>query len=323
MVNFMRVATISAGVVLAAVLNIGNPVLAQTFPSKPIRMVTGGVGGQNDFVGRLVAQGLSASFNEQVIMDNRGDGVVPGQIVSRATPDGYTLIVAGGSLWIGPLMRDAPYDTLRDFAPVTIMSKAPTVLCVNPALPISSVKELIALARAKPGTLNFSTGAAGSSSHLAPELFKAMAGVNMLRVAYKSGSARMAALLGGEVQLEFSTAGTVAPHIKSGRLRALAVTSAEPSALMPGLPTVAATGLPGYEYVGMTALLAPAKTPAPVITRLSQAVAGVLGQPAVKAKFFDSGVETVGSSPAELLNKMKAEIAKLGKVIKDAGIREE
>src|ERR1044071_876715 len=162
-------------------------VFAQSYPNKPIRIVTGGVGGGNDFAARLMAQGLTTSLGQQVIVDNRASGVIPGETVSRAPPDGYTLLVTGGTLWIGPLLQPTPYDPMRDFAPISLMTRAPNILVVHPSLPVKSVSELIALAKARPGELNYSSsGAAGGSSHLAGELFKAMAGVNITRLPYKT-----------------------------------------------------------------------------------------------------------------------------------------
>ena len=195
------------------------------------------------------------------------------------------------------------------------------MLVVHPSVPANSVKELIALAKAKPGALNFSTGGAGGTGHLAGELFKAMAGVNIVWVPYKSGSQAILALMGGETQMTFAGAEAVIPHVKSGKLRALAVTSAQPSALVPGTPTVAATGLPGYEMTGMTGVFAPAQTPAPIINRLNQEIVLVLNRAEVKEKFLTLGVEIITSSPAQFASAIKADMDRLGKLIKDAGIK--
>ena len=296
-------------------------VFAQSYPNKPVRIVTGGVGGGNDFAARLIAQGLTASLGQQVIVDNRASGVIPGETVSRAPPDGYTLLVTGGTLWIGPLLQHTPYDPMRDFAPISLLTRAPNILVVHPSLPVKSVSELIALAKARPGELNYSSsGAAGGSSHLAGELFKAMAGVNITRIPYKTSASETSDLIAGHVQLAFGTAASVMPHLKSHRLKALAVTSAEPSALVPGLPTVAASGLRGYEAEQNLALLAPAKTPAPVVGLVHREVVRVLTRSDIKEKFFNLGVETVGDSPQECAAAIKAEMAKMGKLIKKTGI---
>ena len=245
-------------------------------------------------------------------------------IVVKAAPDGHTLLLHAGNIWLAPLLRDhVSYDPLRDLSPVTLTSTAPNILVVHPAVPANSVKELIALAKARAGAMNYSSGSTGSSSHLAAELFKAMAGVNIVRITYKGTGPALTALLAGEVQAMFPSAGGVVPHIKSGKLKAMAVTSAQPSALFPGIPTVAASGLPGYESASVAALFAPAKTPAVIINRLNREVVRFLRTTEASERFLSSGVETVGSSPAQLAATIKSDIARMGKVIKDAGIREE
>ena len=204
--------------------------------------------------------------------------IVAADAVMRSAADGHTLLLYGSNLWILPFMRErVPYDVLRDFAPVTLATTSPSILVVHPSLPVKSVRDLIALARMRPGELNYAA-APGGLIHIAAELFKAMAGVKMMHVAYKGGGPSLTALISGEVQLMFPTAGTVTAHLGSSRLRALAITSAKPSPLFPGLPTVAATGLPGYESVSQFAVFAPAKTPEAVIGRLHQEIARVLAQ---------------------------------------------
>lgn len=293
----------------------------QNYPNKPVRIVTSGVGGGADVVARLLAPGLSGGLGQQVIVDNRGSGVIPGEIVSKAPPDGYTLLLYNNTLWVGPLIQNTPYDAVRDFAPITLTSRAPNILVVHSALPVKSVRQLIALAKARPGELNYASGSTGASNHIAAELFKAMAGVDIVRIPYKSGALESADLISGQVQLMFASA-SMTPHVRSGRLRALAVTSAEPSALFPGLPTIAASGLPGYESGSIYALFAPAGTPAAFIQRLSQESVRVLHTSGSRERYFKAGMETVGSSPEGLAATIKSDIAKLGKVIKDAGIRE-
>ena len=224
---------------------------------------------------------------------------------------------------LAPFLRDkVSYDPVKDFAPITLTTRSPTVLVVNPSVPAHSVKDLIALAKAKPGALNIAVGGSGTASHLATELFKAMAGVNMVVVPYKGSGPVIVALLGGEVLVTFSNAAAVAPHVKSGKLRALAVTSAQRSPLAPELPTVAASGLPGYESMSIYGMLAPAKIPVPIINRLNREIVQFLNQPEVKQKFLSSGVETVGNSPKEFAAAIKSDMSKLGKVIRDAGIRD-
>ena len=305
---------------LAAVLPV--VAAAQTYPVKPIRVVTSETGGGTDYAARVMAQELSASLGQPVIIENRGAGVYSGEIVSKATPDGYTLLVTGTSFWVGPLFRRTPYDPIRDFSPVTLLVNSPNVLVVNPAVPVKSVRELIDLARARPGELNYATASTGSLSHLATELFKSMAGINVVRIPYKGTGPGLIDLIGGRVQFSFATSSGVETHIRSGRLRAIAVTSAEPSVLFPGLPPVAAT-VPGYESGGGTAMLAPPRTPAAIIQRLNREAIAALAKPQVKELFLKRGAEVVGNSPAQFTAVMKAEISRIGKLIKDAGIQTE
>ena len=295
----------------------------QDYPSKPIRIITGGATGTVGFTSRLIAQGISGPLGQQVVVDSRGSGVIIPEIVSKAPPDGYTLLVSGSALWLGPLMQTMPYDPVRDLSPISSVSRAPLLLVVTPSLPVSSVKELIALARAKPGELNYASNQLGGATHLAAELFKAMAGVNIVNILYKSDSQLLTDLFGGRVQLTFRGPALVIPQVKSGKLTALAVTSAEPSTLVPGLPTVAASGLPGYESVTIYAVFAPAKTPEAIIKRLNQEIVRFLKTTEAREQFFNSGVETIGSSPEELAATMKSEMTRAGKVIKDAGIKAE
>lgn len=294
---------------------------AQEYPVKPVRIVAIGPGGTVDFAARLIAQGLAAHLGQQVVVENRPSGVIPGDIVAKSAPDGYTLLVSGGNHWTLPLLQSAPYDAIKDFAPISLTNAAPNLLVLHVSLPVKSVRELIALAKARPGELNYSSAGTGSTSHLAGAMFNYLAGVNIVRVPYSNGSARMAALIGGEMQLEFSTAGSVAPYLKSGRLRLIAVTSAAPSALFPDVPTVASSGVAGYETVQMSGLWAPARTPAAVIDRLNQDIVRYLGTQAAKDAFMKAGVETVGSTPEQFAATIKADVARLEKVIKAAGIR--
>ena len=298
-------------------------VSAQDYPSKPVRIVVPGAGGGGDFAARLIAQGLSGPIGQQVLVDNRPIGFIPADTVAKAPPDGYTLLLSGSGMWLQPFLRnDVPWDPVRDFLPVTLAVSTPNMIIVNASLPVKSVKDLIALAKARPGELNYGgSGSEGSPNHLAAELFKSMARVNIVRVPYKANAQALTDLLSGEVQLMFSTPGGAMQHVKSGRLRALAVTTAKPSALLPGLPTVAASGLPGYESTSIYGVFAPAKTPAPVINRLNQEIARVLHRTDVKEKFLNTGSEVVGSAPEELAAFVKYEMSRLGKVIKDAGIR--
>jgi len=296
---------------------------AQTYPSRPIRIVTAEAGGGGDFVARLIATGLRDSFSQPVIVDNRSSGVIPGEIVAKATPDGYTLLNYGSTLWIGSLLRKTSYDPVRDFAPVTLSQSSPCILAVPLSSTASSVRDLIALAKAKPGQLNYASVAVGSVTHLGAELFKSMAAVDIVHVNYKGTGAAINDLVSGQMQLMFATAGSIAPQIKSGRLKALAVTSLQPSALMPGLPTVASSGLPGYEATSLNGVLAPAGTPRAIIGLLNREITRVLNQPDVKAAFLKTGVESAPSSPDAFAATIKDEMKKWGTVIREAGIRVE
>ena len=319
--NVLRPASIalSSGLLLAA-----GGACAQNFPAKPVRIVTAEAGGSNDFAARLIAPGVSSGLGQQVIIENRGPGILPSETVARAPADGHTLLLHGSSVWLSSFLQDnVPYDALRDFAPITIVTRAPNVLVVHPSLPVKSTRDLIALAKAKPGVLNYGASGAGSSPRLAAELFKAMAGVNIVRVNYRGSGPSMVALIAGEVQLAFASPGGAIPHVEARKLRALAVATAQPSPLFPGLPTIANTGLPGYEYSAAYGLFGPAKTPDAVIKRLNQEFTRVLNQPDIKERFIKGGVESVGGTPEQLTAKMKYDIAKLGKMIRDLGLRSE
>jgi len=298
-------------------------VQAQNFPAKPIRIVTNEAGAGLDFSARLIAQGLGEKFKQQVIVDNRGGagGIIAGEMVARAAPDGYTLIFFSNGLWTVPLMQKAPFDPLRDFAPVTLALTSPSVLVAHPSLPVKSVKELLTLAKARPGDLDYASGGNGAPTHLAAELFKLMASVDLVHIPFKGSGPALNALLGGQAQVMFTVANGGLPHVKSGRLRALAVTSAQPSALLPGLQTIAAAGVPGYEAVTMQALFAPARTPDAIIQLLNQETLRVIQSAELREKFFNGASEVVGSTPEQLRAAVAADMGKLEKVIKAAGIK--
>ena len=310
------------GIFVVVLMALGVGVASgQNYPNKPVRIFTSEAGGGNDLIARLVAQGISGPLGQPVIVENRVV-IISIETVAKSPPDGYTLLLGANTLWSLPYMKDnVPWDALRDFSPITLVAITPNVLVVHPSLPVKSVKELIALAKARPGALNYSVGASGTAQHFAAELFKSMAGVNIVRIGYKGGGPATTALVAGEVQLAFNSASSVASHVKSGRLRALAVTSAQPSVLAPGLPSVAASGLPGYESVTLTGSFTPAKTPAAVINRLNQEIVRTLSRDDVKEKLLSAGVETVGNSPEQFLATIKSDMTTVSKLIKDAGIR--
>ena len=296
--------------------------LAGDYPTKPVRLVTAAPGGGNDFAARVFARGLAGPLGQPVIVENRGSGEIAAEIVSKSRPDGYSLLVIGSDFWIRKLLGRVPWDPIKDFSPISFATSAPNILVVHPSTPVKSVKDLIDLAKAKPGELNYASSSPGSAAHLAGELLKSLAGVNMVHIAYKGQGAANTAMLSGEVQLMFAAPSLVTPLVKAGRLRALAVTSAKPTALAPGLPTVAAT-VPGFQAASAILVLAPAGTPAAIINRLNQELVRLLNQPEVKENYLNLGVEVVASSPQELAATIKFEEARWGKVIKDAGIRED
>jgi tripartite-type tricarboxylate transporter receptor subunit TctC len=298
---------------------------AQTYPAKPIRVVTAEPGGGNDFAARTIGQAVASRLGQPWVIDNRGGagGLISFETVARAAPDGYTLLVYAGNLWTIPLLQpNVRYDPIRDFAPITWALRSPNTLVVHPSLPVKTVQDVIALAKAKPGQLSYGSGGTGSSTHFAAELFKSMAKVDIIRVNYRGNGPALNALVGGQIQMMFGTAGSVAPHVKSGRLRPIAVTSLEPSPLAPGLPTIASAGLPGYESISIYGVYAPARTPQPIIRQLNEAIVAVLNTPEVKERFVNVGVETVGSTPEQLAAAMKTDMARLQRLVREAGIRE-
>lgn len=307
---------------IIAMVSIGltaGTALSQDYPSKPIRIVTSPAGGGNDFPARLIARAISGPLGQQVIVDNRPT-VIIADLVAKAPPDGHTLLVTGSAHWIGPLLDKVTYDPLRDFSTITLIDRAPSILVVHPSMPLKTVKQLITLAKARPGELNFSMGGPGSSGFLAAVLFNHMAGVNVARIPYKGTAPAMAAVMSGEVHAMFASAGGAAPHVSSGRLRALAVASARASALAPGLPTMAQAGMPGFLSEALHALFAPARTPAAIVARLNQEVSRYLQSTEAKEVFLKAGIEADPGTPDELTAIMKAEVARMGKVLKAAGI---
>jgi len=307
-----------SGVLLLSCCEVS--VLAQDFPNKPIRIFTSEVGGGLDFTARLVGPALSQLLGEPVIIENRGGKVLAPQSVANASPDGYALLLNGTPLYFGPLLEKLPYDPITDFAAIRQLTSSPMVMVVHPSLPAKSVKELIALAKAKPGELNYASGGDGTPSHLGMELFKYMAHVDMVRITYKGTGQSVTDQIAGQVQLSLGTPAAVTPFVKSGQLRALAVTSAEPTALFPGMPTVAAAGLPGFQFDSLFGLWGPAKTPVAIIDRLNTELAKILGNPDLQEKFLSVGMEAVTSSPEQLTAIVRSQMAEMSKAIKAAGI---
>ncbi len=296
------------------------PPPAPSYPSKLMRIVTAATGSANDWGSRVLAQELTAAMGQQVIVENRGG--LSMEYVAKAPPDGHTILGYGSAAWLTQFLRDGVnWDAARDFIPVSLAMSSPNILVVHPSLPVKSTRELIVLAKARPGELNYAAGTIGAAPHLASELFNAMAGTNIVRIAYKGTGPSVIALLGGEVHLMIAGLGSVAPHIKSGKLRALAITSARTSALAPELPTIASV-LPGYESTSVLGIFVPAKTPATIVNRLQQEIARAVNKTEVRDLLFNAGVDANGTTPEEFSAFVRNDTARMGKVIRDANIRE-
>src|SRR5262245_54928225 len=295
---------------------------AQDYPTRPVRIVTATPGGGNDYLARIIAPPLGTALGQQVIVDNRASRLVGG-VVARATPDGYTLVVGGGTMQFTPLMEKSDYDLLTDFAPIAQLERSPNVLVVHPSLKISTVKELVALAKAKPGALLYGTGAGGGSLHLAGEMFMIATHTKLSRVPYKSTGPALLGLLTNEVQLVFATAGAAMPHVKDGRLKALGVTSLQPFPLIPGVPTLASQGLKDYDLDTIGFILAPAKTPANLIKRLHGHIVQIMHTADVKERLAAGGSEAVTGTPQALAAKLKSDDVMMRRLFKQIGLAPE
>ncbi len=297
---------------------------ADAWPSRPIRMIVAyPPGGGTDQVGRVMAERLSERLGQNVVVDNRGGatGNIGSELAARATPDGYTLLmgnVAPNAVNVS-LFKKLGFDPVRDFAPISLVAVTPNILVAHPSVPVKTVNDLVALAKAKPGALNFPSAGVGSSSHLAGEMLKSMAKIDMVHVPYKGGGPALIAMISGQVQIMFATLPAAMPHVKSGRARPVAVTTAKRSKAMPDLPTIAESGIAGYEAATWYGLLAPARTPQPVINRLHGEVVQILAGP-TRQQLETRGFEPDGGTPAAFAAYIKSEIAKWAKVIKTAGI---
>jgi tripartite-type tricarboxylate transporter receptor subunit TctC len=301
------------------------PAAAQEFPSRPIRLVVPyPPRGANDIVARLITPAMSEHLGQNVIVDNRGGGatIIGSEIVAKAAPDGYTmLIVAAGHAANPSLYPKLPYDTARDFAPVALIGDGAYVLVAHPTLGVSTTAELITLAKAKPGEITYASSSTGNLTHLAAELFSSLAGIKMLHVPYKGGNPAMTDLLGGRVGLFFSTVAVAKPHIQSGRIKALGVTTARRTSALPSVPTIAEGGLPGYEASGWYGLVVPAKTAAAAIVKLHGATQIATRPAETREKLLAAGVEAADVSPAQFGQRILADIAKWEKVVKPLGIK--
>jgi tripartite-type tricarboxylate transporter receptor subunit TctC len=295
------------------------------YPTKPIRVVVPQPpGASTDLTARLVAQKLAEALGQPVVVDNRpGAGSIIGtELVAKAAPDGYTLLVVASSITINPSLHpNLSFDPLRDLTPITQLSAFPNMLTVHPALPVKTVADLIALAKAQPGRLNYGSSGTGTGTHLSAELFKYMTGVKMVHIPFKGGSQAVTALIGGQVQLNFATIPSVLPHVRSGKLRAVAVTTAKRSPAVPDVPTIAESGVPGYDHGPWNGLLAPAKTPAAIVARLNMEAAKAMHTAELKTVLNTDGAEPVGNSAQAFGAILREETAKWAKVIKAAGIK--
>jgi tripartite-type tricarboxylate transporter receptor subunit TctC len=298
-----------------------------TYPDKPVRLIVGaGPGGSGDLLGRALAQKLTELWGQQVVIDNRpGAGTIIGTtIAAKSAPDGYTLFQANAAHTINPaLTRELPYDPQRAFTPVTLSAELPNALVVNPGVAARSVKELIALAQAKPGQLNFASSGIGNATHLAAELFRSVTHTQMTHVPYKSGGFAITAIIAGEVQLYFATLPSALPHINGGRLRALAVTTMRRSSAAPQLPTMNEAGVPGFEVTSWYGILVPAGTPAAIVAKLNRDIVATLKDPNVRSQIAAQGADPVGNSAAEFSAFISRELVKWAKLIKEAGIKAE
>lgn len=298
----------------------------QGYPNRPVRLVLPyAPGGALDVITRLLAQKLSENLGQQVVVDNRAgaDGIIASVTVAKANPDGYTLLLGAVQTHaVNPAMHGSlPYDQHKDFAPISLATTYSYILLVHPSVDEKSVKELIALAKSKPGALNYSTGGAGTGNHLAGELFKVLAGVDMAPVHYKGGGPAVTDLVGAQVSLMFSAVPTALPYIRNNRLRALGITSLQRSSLAPDLPTIAESGVLGYEVASWSGVLAPAKTPQTLVRRLNSEIGNVLQRADIKQRLLGMGAEPVTSTPEEFAAYIRSESAKWAKVISASGMR--
>lgn len=299
--------------------------VAQSYPTKPIRLIVPyPPGGSNDILGRMMAQKLSEAFQQQVVVDNRGgaSGIVGAELGMRAAPNGYTLLFAGAALLaMNPaLFAKLPYDPLRDFAPVSLIASTPFMLVTNSSLPVKTVQDLIALAKAKPGQINFASPGAGGPGRLAAELFKSMTGVELLHVPYNGGGPALTATLSGETHIFFSTIAPVLQLVRDRKLKGLAVTSLKRSAVVPEFPTISESGVPGYEISNWFGIVVPAATPKSVIGRLNAEIIKAINLREINKRIIDLGADPLGGTPEELTAYTRREIVKWAKVVKAAGI---
>lgn len=320
----MKLSRLAASVLCVVLGLYAGDALAQGYPTKPIRIVVPfPAGGAVDTVARTIGQKLTEAWKQQMVVENRAGagGNIGTDVVAKAPPDGYTILITTAGHAISPsLYKKLPYDSVKDFAPVTQLTSSFLIMVANPSVPATSVKELIALAKSKPGSVNYGSTGLGAPPHLVMELMKMMAGIDLVHIPYKGDAPLNAALLSGEVQVAFVPLVGVLPHIKAGKLRALAVTSGKRSPTIPEVPTMAEAGVSGFELTGWLGMFAPAGTPRDIITKLQGEVAKILYMPDVKDRLPNWGYEPVGGTPEEFAATLKADIAKYAGVIKEARI---
>ena len=327
--NALRAALALAGICFTAAggAQPASTGSGQAYPNKAIRVVVAfAPGGIADFAARSVSQKLSETLGVPVVVENRAGagGITGAEVVARAAPDGYTLLVTSISHTINPSVRkNLPFDAVRDFAPVTMIADAPNFLVVHPSLPAGSVKELVALARARPGQITYASSGAGTSTHLSGELFKSLARIDIVHVPYKGGGPAVIDLIGGHVLMMFSTLPSVLQQVRGGKLRGLAVTGSRRFPAAPEFPTMIEAGIPGFEVSGWSGMFAPAGTPREAVGRLAGETAKILRAPELKERFFVQGAEPVGNSPEEFAAFVISEIAKWRKVVEASGMRAE
>lgn len=316
--------SIASAVVLGAGLLGGTSALAQAYPTKPVTIIVPfAAGGTTDILARIIGQALTAELGQSVVVDNRAGagGNIGGQAAAKAAPDGHTLFMGtvGTHAINASLYKKMPFDPVKDFAPLTRVANVPNLLVANPQQPFKTVPEMIAYAKANPGKINFGSPGNGASPHLSGELFNAMAKVELTHIPYKGSAPAVTDLLGNQIAIMFDNMPSVIPHVRSGKLRAIAITTAKRSPELPDVPTIAEAGVPGYEAMSWFGLLAPAATPAPVLAKLSGALAKVLANPEVKKKIVDQGGEPVNETPAQFAAFIQSESVKWGKVVKSSG----
>ena len=319
MSELCRVICVVAAVLLAPLAG------AQSYPSKPIRMILSvPAGATPDVTARLVMPGLSQLLGQPLVADNRGGagGLIGAELAAKAAPDGYTLFISSpGALTILPHLRKVPYDTLRDFTPVSLISVGPFVLITHASVPVKTVKELIALARAQPGKLNYASAGNGVANHLAMELFKQMAGVDIVHVPYKGAPQAVTDVLAGHMNMMFNSIAPIIAHIRAGRVQVLGISSSKRSSQLPDVPTISEAGVPGYESENWFGLFAPARTPQRIVARLNEAVVKIVRSPEIQAQFTALGADAVGNSPEEFAAFVRRDMERYARVVKLSGAR--